>query len=218
VKAQINFPNTLLGIELVFGRFGQATDQASVERMHQAMTQQSVAGAAFTDAWALQDQLDQDLDFVNYHLPSRRLDNRPPLSAYPEAAHPRRWYRPEGEAHLLDLERVYDYLAQGRWFRWVSDNGWISLGDHRYKVGKAWAKQQVEITFHRPDAQLIVQTAAGTIVQRLTPKGLTVANLMGEMGPGLIRLTQQLALPFTPADWRQLQLAAMQTGTNSCDF
>jgi hypothetical protein len=28
----------------------------------------------------------------------------------------------------------------------------------------------------------------------------------------------QLALPFTPTDWRQLQLAVMRSGMDLCDF
>jgi len=203
-----------LGIELVFGRFGRATDQARVERMHQTMTQQSVYGVLFSDPWALQGQLDQDLDFVNYHLPSRTLDNQPPLGAHPDAARPRRWYRPEAEEHLLDMERVYRYLAQGRWFRLVSGNGWISLGDHRYKVGRPWANQQVEITFDSTDHQFVVHAEDGAEVQRLPPKGLTPKDLMGDATPVFTLPSLQLALPFTPADWRQMQLAAMWYGTN----
>ena len=207
-----------LGIGLAFGRFGRATDQATVERMHPAMTRQSVCGQTFSNLWALQSRLDQDLDFVNYHLPSRSLGNRPPLVAYPEATQPRRWYRPEGEEHLLDMERVYEYLAQGRWFRLVGDNGWISLGDYRYKVGRSWAKQQVEIIFDRTKRQFVVKAEDGTEVQHLTPKGLTPKELMGEAAPFYTLPTMQLALPFTPTDWRQLQLAVMRSGMDLCDF
>jgi hypothetical protein len=203
-----------LGIELAFGRFGQATDQARVERMHQTMTQQSVDGVLFSDLWTLQGQLDQDLDFVNYHLPSRSLDNQPPLVAHPDAARSRRWYRPEAEEHLLDMEHVYRYLAQGRWFRLVSNNGWLSLGDHRYKVGRSWANQQVEVIFDSTDRQFVVHTEDGAQVQRLPPKGLTPKDLMGDAAPVSTLASLQLALPFTPADWRQLQLAAMWSGTN----
>jgi len=203
-----------LGIELVFGRFGRATDQARVERMHQTMTQQSVYGTLFSDLWALQEQLEKDIDFVNYHLPSSSLDNQPPFVAHPDAAWPRRWYRPEAEEHLLDMERVYLYLEQGRWFRLVSNNGWISLGDHRYKVGRPWANQQVEITFDSTDCHFVVHTEDGSEVQRLPPKGLTPKYLMGDAVPVFTMPSLQLALPFTPADWRQLQLATMWCGTN----
>jgi len=69
------------------------------------------------------------------------------LGAYPEATIPRRPYRPEWEAEMLDLSRIYAYLAQGRWYRLVSSGGTISLGAQTYWVGRAWARQQVEITF-----------------------------------------------------------------------
>ena len=205
-----------LGVDLVFGRFGQATDQAQVERMHQSMTQLSLAGPTCATRLRLQDRLDQVLAFVISYLPLHRLADQPPLVAYPAAAHPRRWYRPEGEVHLLDLARVHAYLAQGRWFRVVGANGWLSLGDHRYQVGKDWAQQQVEILFRCADQQFVVQTAAGEPIQVLPPKGLTARDLMGEAAPILTLPAMQLALPFTPADWRQLQLATWPGGTDSC--
>lgn len=37
---------------------------------------------------------------------------------------------------MLDMQRVYDYLAQERWFRRTSSQGQFSLGTHRYGVGK----------------------------------------------------------------------------------
>jgi transposase InsO family protein len=206
-----------LGVELVFGRFAQPTDQAEVERMHQLMTNQSLVGASFPTQLTLQAQLDQDLLFVNTCLPCRSLEDLPPLLAHPQAAQAKRWYRPEAEAHLLDLQRVYAYLAQGHWFRLVSHNGWISLGTFRYKVGSAWAKQQVEITFDSLQALFLVKDAAGTLIRPLTPKGLSLQALMGEAAPVLTLPSFQLALPFEPADWRRLQLLSATPGTISCD-
>jgi len=37
---------------------------------------------------------------------------------------------------------------------------------------------------------------------------------MGDATPVFTLPSLQLALPFTPADWRQMQLAAMWYGTN----
>lgn len=206
-----------LGVELVFARFAQPTDQAEVERMHQLMTQQSLVGASFLTPLSLQAQLDQDLVFVNTCLPCRSLEDLPPLLAHPQAALARRWYRPEAEAHLLDLKRVYAYLAQGRWFRLVSHNGWISLGTYRYKVGSAWAKRHVEITFDASEALFFVKDTAGALIRSLSPKGFSKEALMGEAAPVLTLPTFQLALPFEPADWRRLQLLSPNPGTISCD-
>ncbi len=202
-----------LGVDLVFGRFRQATDQATVERTHQTMTQQGLCGEQFTHSGRLQPHLDATVDFVNTHLPCRTLGHQPPVVACPEALRVQRLYRPEYEAEWLQMQRVYAYLAQGHWFRRVSANGWICLGEQRYKVGKVWAKHQVEITFDPASQQLIVKAESGIEIQRLAPKGLTPEDLMGEAAPLMTLPSLQLALPWTPADWRQCQLAALMRGT-----
>jgi transposase len=208
-----------LGVELVFGRFAQPTDQAEVERMHQLMTNQSLVGSSFASLTSLQAQLDQDLAFVNTALPCRSLADRPPLALHPQAAQPRRWYQPEAERQLLDLKRVYVYLAQGRWFRRVSHNGWIALGGYRYKVGAPWAKQQVEITFDPAEALFRVNAPAGNLIRSFSPKGLSAEALMGEAAPLLTLPSFQLVLPFEPADWRQLLLLSLSNpGTIYCTF
>jgi hypothetical protein len=60
------------------------------------------------------------------------LAGQAPLQAYPEAAHSGRYYRPEWEAELLDLNRVYRYLATGRWFRRVKADSCLTLGGTDY--------------------------------------------------------------------------------------
>ncbi len=208
-----------LGVELVFGRFAQPTDQAEVERMHQLMTNQSLVGATFLSQATLQAQLDQDLAFVNTYLPCRSLDDQPPLSVHPQAAQARRWYQPEAEVQLLDLKRVYAYLAQGHWFRRVSHNGWIALGGYHYKVGATWAKQQVEITFDPAEPLFQVKEASGALIQTCSPQGLSAESLMGEAAPVLTLPTFQLALPFEPTEWRRLQLLSfINSGTILCNF
>ena len=56
--------------------------------------------------------------------------------AYPEAQHSGRPYRLEWGEAMLDMQRVYDHLAQVRWFRRTSSQGQFSLATHRYGVGK----------------------------------------------------------------------------------
>src|SRR6266568_4800389 len=46
------------------------------------------------------------------HIPSWVLQGHAPLQAYPEAAHSGRSYRPEWEAEMLDLDRVFEYLTR----------------------------------------------------------------------------------------------------------
>jgi hypothetical protein len=84
---------------------------------------------------------------LNHHLPNRALSHKPPLEAYPEAIHSGRSYRPEWEEELLSLEKVYTYLAQGRWFRGVRSNGFFGLGSYQYYLGKHFSQQRVALRF-----------------------------------------------------------------------
>jgi len=61
-------------------------------------------------------ELDKRRTVLNQYLPVRALHHQSPLEAFPEAAFSERLYRPEWEEDLLDLERVYQYLARGAGF------------------------------------------------------------------------------------------------------
>jgi len=202
-----------LGIEVRFGRKGRATDHGFVERMHQTSVQQAILGQTFTEAPALLAALDDRLEFLNTCLPCRSLGGRPPLVAHPEACHSGRAYRPEWEEELLDLNRVYAYLARGRWFRYVSVQGQFSLGDHRYSVGKDLANQTVEITFDHTAVEFVCRSEDGQQTIRLSAQCLTKTDLMGELSPVLALPAHQLALPFSPAAWREMTLCHTLTGT-----
>jgi hypothetical protein len=61
-------------------------------------------------------------------IPSGVFQGRAPFQAYPRAWHSGWFSRPEWEAELLDLERVFAYLAPGRWFGRIRANGRLNLG------------------------------------------------------------------------------------------
>ena len=195
-----------LGIDLTFGQPGRPTDQATVERHHQTVDGQALKGQTFAEWGQVRSYLEQRRHFLNHHLPCRTLGEQPPLVAHPEALYPRRLYRPEWEAELLDLSRVYAYLAQGRWFRQVSQVGTVALGQHTYGLGVTWAGQMVEITFDPMDVHFVFHSADGERTKRFPPRGISITDLMGEMGP-LVNLDHfQLALPFTWDEWRLIRL------------
>ena len=123
-----------------------------------------------------------------------------------EEQNPRRPYRPEWEAQLLDPSRVYAYLAQGRWFRLASNVGAVSLGGHVYVLGRRGAKQQVEVPFDAPDQHLVFHSTDGQPSNRLPVKGSTPDVLMGELGPLNHLPAFQLALPFTWDEGRVVRL------------
>ena len=202
-----------LGVDLAFGRPGQPTDQATVERSHQTWAWQALEGQTFADWDRVRAYLEQRRHFLNYRLPCRTLGDLPPLVAHPEALQPCRLYRPEWEMELLDLSRVYAYLSEGQWFRQVSQVGTVSLGRQTYGLGVTWSRESVEVTFDPADRQLVFRSADGKQEKRLPLQGVSTTDLMGEMGP-LVNLDHfQLALPFTWDEWRVTRLCETLGGT-----
>ena len=213
------YPTTLhlwliaLGIEVRFIEKKPPAEHSVIERTHQTVTQQAIAGQAFADGPALQTSLSERLDFLNLRFPSRSLGGQPPLVAYPEAHHSGRPYRPEWEEAMLDMQRLYDYLAQGRWFRRTSSQGQFSLGTHRYGAGKNLSNQTLEITFDPQTREMKCLSEDGSQEIRLPAQRLTKANLTGELGPLIALPAYQLALPFSRSTWRQIMLCNDLTGT-----
>ena len=193
-----------LGVDLHFGRMNRPTDQATTERSHQTWDSQVLQGAIFECYSTLWQSLEKRKIFLNEHLPCASLGDIPPLKANPQALTPRRVYRPEWEADLLDLQRVYTYLAHGQWFRKVSATGAISIGRQIYHLGFDWRPAgYAELTFVDPDAcHFICQVPSGK--QKLLPvPWLTKQELMGELFQ-FQQIPFQFALPFSTSEWRAL--------------
>ena len=194
-----------LGIELTFARVHRPTDQAVIERSHQTWQRQVLAGQEFPSWPALCAALAARRTFLNQRLPCASLGERPPLVAHPQACQPRRLYRPEWEAELLDLARVYHYLGQGRWFRRASNVGTVSLGGQVYPLGRAWRRAEVEITFQPADQQLLFRSPSVPQPTRRSLRGVTPATLLGAAGPLGHLDAFQLALPFSGRDWHLIR-------------
>jgi hypothetical protein len=188
-------------------------EHARIERTHQLITQQAVWGQSFRDVSQLQNQLTGRINFLNRDYPSRSLQGQSPLSAYPQATHSRRPYRLEQEKDELDLQRVYAYLAQGRWFRQTSSVGMFSLGAQRYNARSQYANQTLEITFDPHSHELICLPEDAISIFHLASKGLTTEFLMGELDPLNSLPAYQLSLPFSRKAWRQLTLCKELSGT-----
>jgi transposase len=202
-----------LGIEVVFIHAGRPTEHGFIERTHQIVDDQALLGREFADATAIQPALEQRLDFLNSQYPSRALAGQPPLAAHPAAAHSGRTYRPEYEELILDLDRVFRYLAQQRWFRQVSTpGGQFTIGAYRYGLGKSWANQEIEITFEPQTQEFSCRSEDGQTTQRLPAKGLTKADLMGELD--MIQFPNyQYAFPWSADICRLNLLCQEMTGT-----
>jgi hypothetical protein len=202
-----------LGIEVRFIHKRPPADHAQIERTHQTVTQQAVVGQTFAKATDLQNMLTGRIRFLNTAYPSRSLQGQAPLTAYPRAKQTQRPYRLEWEKEALDLQRIYAYLAPGRWFRQTSSVGMFSLGAQRYNASLKWAKQTLEITFDPQTHTLVCLPEKSPEPLRLAAKGLTKAVMMGELDPLTSLPAYQLALPFSRQAWREMLLCQDLTGT-----
>ena len=192
-----------LGIEVRFIRKAPPTEHARIERHHQTVTQQTLPGQTFAQPADLQKALHARLLFLNTSYPSRSLQGRAPLAVYPQAEHTQRPYRLEWERECLDLQRVFAYLAQGRWFRMTSAVGEFSLGSQRYNAGSKHARQTLDITFDPPTGEFICLPEKENQLFRVQVRGLSKETLMGELDPLTAIPAYQLALPWSPQAWRE---------------
>jgi transposase InsO family protein len=170
-----------LGIQHELIERGKPHQNGTVERWHQTWYNHTVTGQGFADLGEVQSTSDHTLEALNTALPSRAkgCGGQPPLQAHPEALIPRRPYQPEHELALFDIQRVYDFLAQGRWTRQTSQQGQISLGGYPYYIGTAYRHQMVQVIFDPNETQFVVWTLDRTEIKRLDPKGLSVRDITG---------------------------------------
>ena len=203
-----------LGVEVRFIHKPPPMEHSRIERTHQTLFDQAVRGQDFskTGVAGLQQLLWERLDFLNRRYPSRALAGKPPLLAFPEAVHSQRPYRLEWEAEMPDMERVYAYLAQGRWFRKTTAQGQLNLGGKRYTVGQKFASQTLEITFDPEEREFVCTSEDGKQRTRLAPKGLSKEALMGELAPLMALPHYQLSLPLSRSAWRESLLASQFSG------
>ncbi len=171
-----------LGIGLILSRKRRPTDQALVERMHQTMEMQTTTRTPPISVETLARLADQRRSRLNRDIPSSSTGDLPPLVACPQARHSGKMYRPELERELIDLQRVYDFLTDGKWYRKVGCQGRVvSLGGEKYYLKNATSGSTLQITFDRHEKQLVFMDAKGVSeIDRKSIKSIDYENLMGE--------------------------------------
>jgi hypothetical protein len=169
------------GVEVRFTRVRCPTDHALIERTPQTMTLQALQGQTWVNQTALWVGLNARRAVLNTQVPLQALGDQPPLQAYPEAAHSGRPYHPEWEEAFLHLERVWTYLAQGRWFRQGQRAGTCYLGGYRYAVSHQGTGRTIEITCD-PGQQTFVCQPEGSVPPICLPvQAITKVALMGDL-------------------------------------
>jgi len=202
-KSASPFPSVIhlwligLGVQVRFIHKRPPIEHSRIERHHQTIARQSFEGQTFADVAALQRSLQARMLFLNLEYPTRTLDGQPPFQAFPQARHSGRIYAPASEEQILDMQRVYDYLESGRWFRQVCSAGTFTLGGYGYNATRHFARQTLEITFNDTTRKLVCLPEKEITAFQLDIQGLTKTALMGNSLalPGYA--AYQLALPLT---------------------
>lgn len=186
-----------LGIQPVFIRAGHPTDNAEVERCHRTLTDYAIIGNQELPQQQLQRVLDLSVHELNFELPSQAhgCHGKPPVEAHPELLQPSRWFQPEQELALFDLQRIYDFLAGLTWERTVSKVGRIDLGGFRYGVGRRFSGRRIAIHFDPTSCEFILYDGQ-TLIRRHPARGLSVKDLTGFGTDSSSLVPQQLSLPL----------------------
>lgn len=192
-----------LGVGVRFLRKTPPTEPARIERHHPTVTQQAIPGQTFAQLVDLQKALHGRLLFLNTDDPSRSLQGHAPLAVCPQANRTQRPYRLDWERECLDLQRVYAYLAPGRWFRRTSSVGEFSLGSQRYNAGSKRAHQTLDITFDPQTHEFICLPQQERQPFRVVVRGLSKEFLMGDLDPLTAIPAYPLGLPCSPQAWRE---------------
>ena len=166
-----------LGIDVVFGRPYQSTDNAVVERSHGVL-----------DAWVEPQQCEnrahldkQVAKFVHIQrecYPSCGGHSR--FEAYPEIHTPKRVYDRQQDQTLWQRSRVLDYVTQFRFTRRVEKIRRVSHFMREYSVGRSYASQQVTVYLAPETEQWVVEDRYGEIIARFDAQQfeyLTIANM-----------------------------------------
>ena len=168
-----------LGIEHEFIR--RVIENGCVERSHQTWEGRMDGYGPFAELEYWQTISDYELWRMNAILPSRGRNcrRRPPLMVYPEACIPLRWYRPEDELTIFDIQRVHQYLTHGKWLRHTSSKGQFSFNNQKFNLGVKYKLRWVQVAY---DIELGFQVTCipdKTIIKVIEVTGLTTADITG---------------------------------------
>lgn len=165
----------LVGLAVVHRLIQRVIQNGSVERTHRTFDKQMLSGVECETWTDFLEHVVSEQVRLNERLPSRAkaCQGQVPIQAHPEARSPRRPYCQEREAELFDMQRVYRYLAGGRWIRHASEKGQFKFADHVWTVGQKQGSQPVVITFDLDTKEFVIQSAEGETLKRIASDWVT---------------------------------------------
>lgn len=199
-KSKSPFPTTLhlwliaLGITFCWSRVHCPTDQGSVERSHRTTYNQIQRTKTFKNWQQLKAYTDERRNRLNYHIACDTI-KVPPLVAFPNAVHSNKYFNPLTEYKMIDLQKVYLFLAQGEWFRKVSSAKTVSLAGQVYYLNDTSPNEQVRIKFDVVSQNLFFHNVNERII-KIPIKGISIEKLMGYPISQIVCPNVQLSIPF----------------------
>lgn len=164
-----------LGIQPVFGRPNQSTDNAIVERCHGVLNAW-VEPESCPGPDVLQKRLREFTSFQRERYPINK-QGQSRLERYPQLRSQPRPYHRLLDRQLWSQQAMYDYLATFRFQRKVEVNGRITLLNREYSLGKAVARQTVAVQMDPQARCWVFYYAYGQDLARRTPKDLTYQTI-----------------------------------------
>jgi transposase InsO family protein len=132
------------------------------------------------------ERLEQDAEafgaFQNKHVPSRsvRCRGRTADETAAQLKCRAQSYKLAQEARMFSVARIYDKLAQLRWPRMVSTNGYVHLGHYPYYVGWAYKAKEVEVRLDRQSKELVICSADKVEIKRWPIRGISYREIVKE--------------------------------------
>jgi hypothetical protein len=182
----------LVGLGIEHRLIHRVIQNGSVERSHRTFDKQMLSGVPCSEWPAFHAHIAAELARLNERLPSRARACRGqiPLVAHPEARTPRRSYRCEQESDLVDMQRVYSYLAGGRWVRQASTHGQFKFADLAWNAGRRFEDQPVIVTFAANTHQFVISAVDGTEIKRMPSDWITKAAIRGLSDDEVVKVQQ----------------------------
>lgn len=181
-----------LGVQLCFIDVPPSKKQAIVERSHQTMERQVIKGKTYANWGELFHFCQQRMKRLNEHFPNRSLGHIAPLKAFPKARKSDNQYTISQEKTVLDLQRIYDFLAECSWHRKVSSIKVISLAGQAYYLKTATPRTYVHITCCAESRQLVFRNDKEQIISQQVIKDFDVKTLMGTTTEQLLEIHQKI--------------------------
>lgn len=154
-SSRFEWPSSLLlwlvglGIQPIVNPKATPTKNTNVERINRTWFNHVGWTTLEYSSQALQKATDQAWNDRRLHLPSRnpKCKNQPPMVALPELKHSTRYFDPQKETQIFDMNKVYQYLSQWTWKRQIDTHGRISLGGNQRAISKDHIGQIVKVLF-----------------------------------------------------------------------